>query len=239
VLLAIAFLWGPLVAQRAITQAARAEANAEIDQAITDYRRAILLDGWYAEHVSIYRRIGEIEASLGHTSTAEYRIYYAENLVAQNQPFTGTQESGNTAQLPEAIALYDDLAAEGGETSKLARRRAAELWTEYGLHLFVAGAFGSAVEAWEKALAREPRMWLASFYLTRGYYVVGRYQDAAHLAESVAVTSDPVWFAILSCNMGDARMQMGDLDVGHRAYFDAYDFDYAANRRALYELFGL
>jgi hypothetical protein len=238
VLLAVLFLWNPVAAQRAITRAAWAEAHGRREDAIADYRRAMRLDGWHARNVGVYQRIGAIDAGLGRTSTAEYRIYYAEDLVAQIQPFAAIPQSVTIGQLPEAIAVYDGLAAGGSSISELARTRAAELWTEYGLHLFAAGAFGSAVDAWEKALAREPGMWLASFYLTRGYFVVGRYRDAAELAKVVAATSDPVWFAILSCNIGDAHTRMGDLDFGHRAYFNAYDLDYFMDDRALYSLFG-
>jgi hypothetical protein len=82
-------------------------------------------------------------------------------------------------------------------------------------------------------------MWLAAFYLSRGYFAVGRYQEAASLGDAcVGRVSDPVFRANLYSNSGDAHTRQGDLAQGHLKYFFSYYFDYVYNKRGLSSLVG-
>jgi hypothetical protein len=84
----------------------------------------------------------------------------------------------------------------------------------------------------------EPSDWLAAFCLTRGYFAVGRNQEAADLAEKFSKASDPVFLADLRCNIGDARTRDGAFAAAHAEYWSSYHRDYVYNRRALESLVG-
>ena len=220
------FVRRPVLGERELAAAEYAEASGRPDEAIRRYRSAITLDEWNALDLSLYERIGRIDASFRETSAPEYRVYYAEYLVQQSR-------------VPEAITQYEELAAAGGPLGSVAAWRTVELWTNYGLRLYQGGAFGSAVEAWQRALVREPSMWLAAFYLTRGYFAVGRYQDAIRLAErSAQNVADPIFLANLYSNLGDAYTRRDEFAPAHLAYEQSYTYDYVANLRGLSSLVG-
>lgn len=226
VITVVAFVHGPLQGESELQLAQRAEANGHLDVAIRRYRRAIAVDGWNGLDVNVQKRIGEIDAALHDNSTPQYRLYYAEYLVEQDR-------------LPEAIAAYEDLAVTGGALRSVGEWRAAELWTSYGLSLYASGAFGSAVKAWQRALAREPSMWLAAYYLTRGYYAVGRYQEAISVASKTAHNvADPIFLSNLYANLGDAYTRRDEFALAHLAYGDSYASDYIGNLRGLSSLVG-
>jgi hypothetical protein len=231
--LAALILWNPLIAERDLARAVRAEASDQPDEAIDLYRDAIRRDGWYRENIRLYVRIGGVEAGRGRTFSAEYKAYQAENLAAED---SGYLDSG---RLPAAIAILDSIAVSGGELSHAAARREASLLTLYGAHLFNGGAFGEAVDAWRTALTRDPTSWLAAFYLTRGYIVVGRNQEAAKLAqETIANVSDPSMLGDLYTNLADTEMASGNLGPAHEAYYNSYYYNYHTNRRAVVGLTG-
>jgi hypothetical protein len=229
----IVALTGPVLAQRAFGEAVAAEVRNQPVQAIEDYRAAARWDDWYARNARLYARIGSIESAAGFGDTAEINIYAAERLV------DAAQSPNAIGNLPEAVALYDHLAATGGPLSALARRRAASIETLYGRHLFADGSFGDSVAAWEGALKRDSGEWLAKFYLTRGYYAVNRDEDAAHLAKYLIKTvSDPGILGVIYSNLGDALTGLNRLDEAHSSYFVSYQLDYVANRRGLDSLVG-
>jgi len=222
----------PLMAEREISAAARADARGDIRTAVADYRAAMRLDGWYAANLRIYQRIGALDASMGRNATPEYAIYYAEQLAAQNvAPAT-------IGELPAAIAIYERLGAGTSRLSALARMRAADLLARYGLHLQQCGAFGAAVQAWERALKLRPDMWLASFYLSNGYQIAGRYQDAANAAARLTASSDPSFLGHDYSNLGDANFRNGNFAAGHVDYYNSYYLDYIFNRRGMSSLIG-
>jgi tetratricopeptide (TPR) repeat protein len=225
-LMAAAFVYGPLTAEHELMLAQSAQARGHLDEAIRRYGNAIALDRWNALDLSVLTRMGQIDVALHNTSAPEYRVYYAEYLVQQNR-------------LPEAIAEYEDLAVESGSLRSVGEWRAVELWTSYGLDLYANGGFGAAVGAWQRALAREPSMWLAAYYLTQGYFAVGRYQDAISLArKTTRNVADPIFLSSLYANLGDAYTEREEFALAHQAYGDSYAADYITNLRGLSSLVG-
>lgn len=218
------FLRSPWAAQRALVEAIRAEGHGKLDEARGRYLEVMLLDGWWTLRTELHERIGAIDAMLGRTDSPEYRIYRAEVMLDQGRP-------------REAIAEYEQLAT-SREFGPFARSRVVAIWTDFGLQLYAIGSFGSAVQAWQTALVLEPSDWLAAFCLTRGYFAVGRNQEAADLAEKFSKASDPVFLADLRCNIGDARTRDGAFAAAHAEYWSSYHRDYVYNRRALESLVG-
>jgi tetratricopeptide (TPR) repeat protein len=224
---------GPLAAQRAIASATRADAQGNFGKAIADYRRAARLDGWWAANLVLQEQIGAIETGLGRTATPAAQVYRAEYLVGQNQA------PGTIGQLPAAIQIYRQLIKDDAGLRALATARAAEIETDYGANLLSDGAFGSANAVWESALKLDPQMWLARYYLSRGYYFAGRYHEAAKTSREVLrITADPRLLGDLYSNLGDALSRMGHLDEGHLAYAAAYKYDYMTNFRGIASLTG-
>jgi tetratricopeptide (TPR) repeat protein len=218
------FVRSPLAAQHALVKAISADGHGAVDEARGRYLEVMRLDGWWALRTDLRERIGVIDATQGRTDSSEYRIYRAEVMLDQGHP-------------REAIAEYEQLAT-SRELAPFARSRAADIWTDFGQQLYAIGSFGSAVRAWQNALAQEPLDWLAAFCLTRGYFAVGRNQEAADLAEKFSKASDPVFLADLRCNVGDARTRDGAFAAAHAAYSSSYHWDYVYNRRALASLVG-
>ena len=231
--LLVFFLSGPLMAQRAFVKGALAAARGDGRAARDFYWKAIQSDRWFAMNLQLRERIGAIETSQGRFATPEARVFEAERLVAISSA------PGAIGQLPRAIAIYDDLAAGDSYLAAAAANRARDLEAAYGLNLFSDGAFGEAVESWEALLSREPTMWLAKYYLSRGYYVMSRYQAAADLSrETLAETSDPRVLADLYSNLGDALTRLNQYDDAHLAYFQAYKLAYLGDYRGLNALVG-
>lgn len=219
------FLARPLVSQHKIVEATRAEARGDAKNALDQYQSALALDRWNALRIDIRERVGIIHADLGQTGTADYRIYRAEASLKQGRA-------------TDAVREYEQLEASGGAVAALARSRIAMICTDFGLQLYATGAFGGAVQAWQKALAQVPSHWLAAFLLTRGYFAIGQYSQTAELAQRLVKASDPIFVANLYSNMGDARTRAGSFGEGHVAYSSSYLNDYVNNRRGIASLIG-
>jgi len=228
--LIIFFLWGPVRGQSALIRGALAEAQGDPRKALQLYRCAAQRDGWLRTDLSLRQRIGGLELTMGRESLPDAQVFRAEQYVAQSSA------PGAIGQLPKAIAIYGTLAAAGDEAAGL---RANDLKAAYGVNLFSDGAFGGAVEVWESILARDRSMWLAKYYLSRAYFVVGRYQEAAAMSrEALADSSDPRVVADLYSNLGDALIRLSEYDDAHLAYFEAYQIDYLGDFRGLASLVG-
>jgi len=226
----VVFLWGPVRGQQALIRGALAEAQGRSGAAQRLYTRAGRLDRWLGTDLRLRQRIGGLEVSMGHDSTPDAQVFRAEEYVAQSSA------PGAIGQLPKAIAIYEVLAASGDEAAAI---RASDLKAAYGVNLFSDGAFGSAVDVWETILARDRSMWLAKYYLSRAYFVVGRYQEAASMSrDALADCSDPRVVADLYSNLGDALIRLSEYDDAHLAYFEAYKIDYLGDFRGLASLVG-
>jgi len=73
----------------------------------------------------------------------------------------------------------------------------------YGLQLFHGGAVGSASAWWERSLATDNDQLQSAFYLTRAYFLTGRYQEAIDLARQTLRRVDQCAYVNgLYCNIG-------------------------------------
>jgi tetratricopeptide (TPR) repeat protein len=219
------FLKGPFAAQRAFVQGARSVARGDLADARRHYLEAQHQDPWNGLRIDFRERLGAIDASLGRTGSSEARIFVAEQLI----------DRGRTI---EAIAVYQKLATSRADVAAVAQSRLTDLWTDLGLQFYEIGSFERAVDAWRQALAYNRSHYLAAFCLTRGYFAVGMYREAADIAAKFSDTSDPVVRANLYCDWADARIRDGSLAGAHVAYKRAYDLDYFFNRRALQSTVG-
>ncbi len=226
-ILAIGFSARPLYGEYVLSAALEAQTGGRLNEAARLYREAMRIDAWNALSLELYERIGAIDATFGQTATFEYRIFSAGTMVEREQWLAALAEY-------EAIAATAD-----GPLGATAAHQAVELWTGYGLQLYQDGAFGAAVAAWQRALIHQPSMWLAAFYLSRGYFAVGRYQEAISLADRcLERVSDPVFRGNLYGNLGDAHTRRGDFTQAHSTYFSSYYWDYVMNKRGLSGLVG-
>lgn len=222
--LVVWFSAGPIVSARALDAGAREQAEGHLRRALKEYRLSLQTDSWRT--LTTYERVGLVDLDLGRGDLPEAHIYRAESLVRQGR-------------ILEGIEAYQAIKASSQPLAKAINARASVLWTRYGLALYSAGAFGEAVQAWQRAMSLEPTMWLAGFYLSRGYYALQRYQDAIGIARRCAAhIADPVMRADLDSDVGDALARQGELALAHQAYSSSNDLDYVRNRRAAAGLIG-
>jgi tetratricopeptide (TPR) repeat protein len=215
-----------LLAHLAFVRGQQAESKGNLQGAITQYREAIRLDGWYAINTDVYQRLGAIDSALGSTNTFEYRIYHAELMLSEND-------------YPAAIAEYERVLETEGKDTRFLRSRTFEIINLYGTQLYQAGAIGSAVVAWQSVLALAPDQWLAVYCLSTAYFDTGRYQESIDLIEGLLKgLADPQLRANLNSNMGDAYTRLGDYQHAHLAYRYSYFVDNILNWRALMSLVG-
>lgn len=211
-------------AERLLLQGVTDEQSGNIGQARLSYERAGRLDGWLTLRTDLHKRRGAMDGLNGKIGTSDYRIYRAEVALEEGRP-------------REAATAYEQLAGMQ-EMAVFASSRAAKIWTEFGLRLYATGSIGSAVRAWQSALADDSTDWLAAFCLTRGYFALGRDHEAADLADKLSRARDPVFIANARSNEGDARSHSRDFARAHAAYRLAYQNDYVYDRRALEALVG-
>ena len=224
--LAVAMIGRAATAHILVSWGQIAEANGKPNVAIERYRRAMLLDRWFAIHPALYQWIGAIDANFGRLETLEYGIYHSELLFSQGN-FT------------EALAELQRIIPKSGSLAPVLLEWEAQMWAIYGETLYKQHAIAAAIPAWESALAENPTKWIAGFGLSRAYFEVGRYQEAASLAQRlIKEVRDPVLIAELDTNLGDAYIRMGELAKAHVAYRMSYLIDVVYNWRALSDVVG-
>jgi len=163
----------PLFGQHYFVEARIAQARGQNEDAIANYRRAITWDQWFADDIMTYAMIGDLQR---------------QSNVAQGSPerhIKQAQVLREAGQFEPAIFEYNQAASSGGAFAAAARREAARTRLEFGLALYRAGGIGAAVTNWEHALAEHPSQLQALIFLARGYYDLGRYQDALDKANQV------------------------------------------------------
>ncbi len=231
VALAFLSLARPFEAQRAFEFAARAQAEARNEDAISSYTDAMHLEAWYALNPRIHERIGAAYTTLQRLNEPDAVVYRSEQTIDRYR------EDAAIGELPRVIADYDLLSERNDSIGMVARWRAEDVGVIYGLHLFQGGAFGPAVRAWEEVLDKNPDNWLAGYYLTIGYPQVGRYREMAEVSQRfIDHCADPVALGAFYLALGDAQTWNGTLGTGHEAYYKSYYYDYAFNRRGLSSL---
>lgn len=217
---------GPMLAEMALMRAHGAEARGDMDRAERGYRDAMRLDRWQGINISNYAALGCLDEARGHWDTAEYHVYHAE------LPSTQMDMAASLGEL-------ERVRTEDRTLMRVIRRREAELYTQYARQMHALQAYGVAVTAGENALERDPDSLLAKFYLSRDYYMIGRYTDAAALSMKVATeTADPTFRANVYSNAGDAFTKVGAYEDAKSAYRKSYIYDYVLNLRGLSALNG-
>lgn len=216
----------PALAEWALMRAHTAEALGDLDAAEREYRLAMRLDGWQAINLDNYTALGSLDEARGRTESAEYHVYHAE------LPSTQVDLTASLGEL-ERVRTGDKV------LTGVIRRLEAELFTEYARQLHAQAAYGAAVAASENALEREPDSLLASYYLARDYYLVGKYGDAAALSMKLAGSlADPTFRANLFSDAGDAYTKLGAYEEAKVSYRLSYRYDYILNLRGLAALNG-
>lgn len=217
----------PTLAEVAVARAHVVEARGKPDNAIGWYRRAILLDGWCALNPDLYERIGGIDAGLGRTTTIEFGVYHAE--------LASTQKD-----MRKSIAELSALIPRAGEPlADVLRKRTAELLIEDALTHHLHSAYGTTVAECQEALQFDHGSVIASFYLSRDYYLTGAYQRAIDITtKTLKRADDPLVRAYLYSNLGDAYTKLNAYSEAKLAYRGSYWLDYILNRRALSALTG-
>jgi hypothetical protein len=216
----------PALAECELMRAHAAEARCDLDGAEGCYRRAMRLDGWQRLNIDNYSALGCLDEARARRDTAEYLVYQAQ------LPSTQVDVTAALGEL-ERVRTSDPTFA------RVVRRREAELETLYARQLHAEGAYGAAVAAGENALERDPDSLLAAYYLSRDYYLTGRYADAIALSMRLATAlADPGFRANLFSNAGDAYTKTGAYDLAKSAYRLSYRYDYVLNVRGLSALNG-
>jgi tetratricopeptide (TPR) repeat protein len=217
----------PMLAEVLVARAHVAEALGRPANAIDCYRVAIRLDRFNALRPDLYERIGAIDGNLGRTSTVEYRMYYADLVPTQ-------------MDMPKAIAqLAASIPRAREPLAGVLRRRAAELLVREAQRHHYRDAYGAAVSECEQALALDNRCFVATYYLSRDYYLIGDYQNAIALTKkTLRRLDDPIVRADLCSNLGDAYTKINAFAEAKLAYRQSYQLDYILNFRALDALVG-
>jgi hypothetical protein len=217
---------GPALAEQDLMRAHVAEVRGDLDGAERAYREAMRVDGWQRINIYNYMALGCLDEARGRRDTAEYHVYHAQLGSTQVDPMAALGEL--------ARVRTDDVAL-----LSVMRRREAELYTVDARQFHAQQAYGAAVAAEENALERDPASLLAVFYLSRDYYLIGKYSDAASLSLKLAgEVVDPTYRANLYSNAGDALTKVGSYEAAKVAYRKSYLYDYVLNLRGLAALNG-
>jgi len=217
---------GPALAECLLMRAHAAEARGDLDGAEKAWRRAMRLDGWQRLNVDNYAALGCLDEARGRRDTPEYHVYHAE--------LPSTQ-----VDLMASVGELERVRTDDATFRVVIRRREAELFTQYARQLHGLQAYGAAVAASENGLERDPYSLLASYYLARDYFMIGRYSDAAALSMRLAgQLADPTFRANLYGDAGDAYTRLGSYEDAKIAYRKSYLYDYILNLRGLSALTG-
>lgn len=160
-----------LIGQHYFARGILAKAEGQDVIAIQSFRHAMRWDGWHLQDVNLYGTIGTLQKQAA---------------IAEGSPERQISRAlflESTNQYEEAIFELENAAEAGGAIGFVAHREAARVYITYGLALYQSGAVGSAVIAWEKALAEDPGRPYSLPYLARGYFDIGSYETTVQVVE--------------------------------------------------------
>ena len=161
------------IGQHYYSKASVAKAEGRSADAIDAFRRSMRWDGWHARDIDLYATIGDLQKAAGLASDSpERRISVALTLE-------------KAARFEQAIFELESVGRLDGHIGEAARSEAARAHIAFGLALYQAGGFGSAVTNWQAALAEDPSQIYALLYLARGYYAIGSYEASVEAVKKI------------------------------------------------------
>ncbi len=109
----------------------------------------------------------------------------------------------------------------------------AHVWNELGLVLFKVGAYDDAIDAYQKAIAYEPKLGYIYSNLAQVYVVQGKLAEAIELYEaSLNLLTNDKEKAVSWSRLGDIYRQMGNTEQAEASYnlADALNWAQSANQ---------
>ena len=219
----------PSVGEHYFNSGSIAKARGHNQEAIAKYRKAMKWDSWYAQDVSLYAAIGDLQNKSGiENSSPERHIRRALELEQANE-------------YEPAIFELSRAAEAGGAVGAAARRESARTRIALGLALYQVGGKGGAVSSWQLALADDPTQEVYVLpYLARGYFDLARYEVAlATINRLINIIKDHSSMVADAYSLGgDCFAKLGR-DADARRYYNlSYAKDWMVNYWAISRLAG-
>jgi tetratricopeptide (TPR) repeat protein len=218
---AVLSLATPLSGERLAAQGDRLMAYGQFRDAIDAYEAAQKRSPQLLASDVLWARMGE----------ACYRL----NLVADERArFYVAEQHASFLDFDAAIGEYLPLAEKASEPLRsLARARLAWAYARRGVLLYSKlQSAASAVTSWEKALEFDPKQVQAEFFLSRGYFDVGLYDQSVAMGQRVlGVVNDSSVKADALCNIGDSLTKLHLFQPARAAYDQSFLLDYDMNYR--------
>jgi tetratricopeptide (TPR) repeat protein len=213
-----------------------AKGNAEfgrgaLEEAIKSFNTAIQIDPQYGVPYSnlalTYLTQGQFaEAILLYQKSVELLVSDRDKALSWNGLGNAYRCTGDYAN---AVAAYQQAAALDPETGGIrdqadnfqprAAQRSAKGWNNLGELLLKTGALDKAIEAFLKAIEREPAFGRAFFNLARAHAAAGKYGEAVPFYEkSIALLEHDREKAEAWNGLGNAYRKMNDYDKAISAY---------------------
>ena len=223
-LLLFLILARPLIAEHQLELALEAQANGQTDEALHHYNNVLRWDSWYQWGPEIPRKIGSLHTGLHFTDSAEYHLYRGYVLEMQGMD-------------PSALFEYQQFSEISEST--VGQRESTRLLISLGLERYAEGKKVSAIDAWERALQKDPKQIQAAFYLARAYYDLAQYQKAILMNQGVMKqVTDTHILTHVYANLGDCYQKVGAFFEARTHYNLSMEIDDVQNFRAVMSLAG-
>lgn len=216
------------IGQHYFTRGAEQKAEGLNLDAIASFQKAMRWDVWHAQDIYLYSIIGELQRASG---------------VAEDSPERHINRAlalRRSGQYEQAIFELDYAAKSGGALGEAARHEASRTHVAFGLALYQAGGFGSAVTNWQLATAKDPTNVYGLTYLARGFFDIANYDSTIATANDVIkITRDhPALLANAYSLAADAYAKLGQPSQARDYYSLSIAADPILNYWALTRLAG-
>src|SRR5215471_1190625 len=219
----------PIIGQHYFNIGSIAKARGHDQEAIAHYRKAMKWDTWYAQDISLYATIGDLQKKSGiENNSPERHISRAVEFQQANEYEPAIFELGRAAEA-------------GGAVAAAARRESAKTRVELGLALYQAGGVGGAVTNWQLALADDPTQEVFVLpYLARGYFDLARYEAAIQTIDRLIkiISAHSSMVADVYSLGGECYAKLGRDNDARRYYNLSYAKDWIVNYWAISRLAG-